>query len=231
MPEAPLTAVTMATLEVRGQTLLLLPEKAVFLPESDTLLVADAHIGKAWSPRTLGAPASAGTTDETLTALTGLVRRLDARRVVFLGDFLHSVRSPGSATLAALTRWRELHSAVELTLVRANHDGRTGDPPVALDIQAFNEPLMHRGLALCHHPRPIDGAFVLGGHLHPCVSIGGQAHDWQRLPCFWFSERVGVLPAFGAFTGMQAIRVRRGERAFAAAADRVFELLPKPHRR
>ncbi|MDE2095085.1 MAG: ligase-associated DNA damage response endonuclease PdeM [Burkholderiales bacterium] len=221
----------MATLEVRGQTLLLLPEKAVFLPESDTLLVADAYIGKARSPGQLGAPAPAGTADEALATLTGLVRRLDVKRVVFLGDFLHAMRWPGSAALATLTRWRELHSAVELTLVRAAHGDRVGDPPVALDIQAFDEPLMHRGLALCHHPRPIDGAYVLGGHLHPCVSIGGRAHDWQRLPCFWFAERVGVLPAFGTFTGMQAIRVRRGERAFAAAADRVFELLPKPHRR
>ena len=223
-----MSAVRVVTLEIRGQTLILLPEKAVFLPESDTLLVADAHIGRAANVHQPGRPVPVGTTDETLTVLTGLVRRLDVKRVVFLGDFLHSARSAGGAALATLTRWRELHGAVEMTLVRANDDERTGDPPLALDIQAFIEPLMQRGLALCHHPQPIDGAFVLAGHLHPCVSIGGRAHDWQRLPCFWFSERVGVLPAFGAFTGMQAVRVRRGERAFAAAADRVVELLPKP---
>ncbi len=75
-------------------------------------------------------------------------------------------------------------------------------------------------LALCHRPRPMDGAFVLAGQLHPCVSVGGRAHHWHRLPCFWFTQRVGVFPAFGAFTGMQAIRVHQGER--------VFELLPKP---
>ena len=217
----------MVTLEVSGQTLMLLPEKVIFLPESDTLLVADAHIGKAVSFRQLGVPVPAGTTDETLSVLTALVHRLDVKRVIFLGDFLHSVRSLAPGTLAAVTRWRELHSALELTLVRGNHDDRAGDPPAALDIQPFDEPLMHRGLALCHHPRPVEAAFVLAGHLHPCVSIGGRAHDWHRLPCFWFSQRVGVLPAFGAFTGMQTIRVRQGERVFAAAADRVFELLPK----
>ena len=220
-------AVTMVTLEISGQTLILLPEKVVFLPGSDTLLVADAHIGKATSFRQLGVPVPAGTTDETLSVLTRLVQRLDVKRIIFLGDFLHSVRSLAPATLAAVTRWRELHGALELTLVRGNHDDRAGDPPLALDIQAFDEPLMHRGLALSHHPRPMAGAFVLAGHLHPCVSIGGRAHDWHRLPCFWFSERVGVLPAFGAFTGMQAVRVQRGERAFAAADDRVFELQPK----
>jgi DNA ligase-associated metallophosphoesterase len=223
-----MSAVTMVTLDVGGQTLWLLPEKAVFLPESDTLLVADAHIGKAVSFRQLGVPVPAGTTDETLTVLSGLVKRLEAKRIIFLGDLLHSAHSLAPATLAAVIRWREFHSALELTLVRGNHDDRAGDPPAVLDIQAFDEPLMHRGLALCHHPQPIAGAFVLAGHVHPCVSIGGRAHDWHRLPCFWFTQRLGVLPAFGAFTGMQAIRPARGERVFAAAAERVFELLPKP---
>ncbi len=215
------------TLQVGGNTLLLLPEKAIFLPEADTLLVADAHIGKATTFRQLGVPVPAGTTDETLAVLTRLIDRLDARRVVFLGDFLHSSRSLAPDTLATVLRWRERHSSVELTLVRGNHDDRAGDPPAVLDIQSVDEPLPWRGLALCHHPRPIDGAFTLAGHLHPCVSIGGRAHDWHRLPCFWFSQRQGVLPAFGAFTGMQAIRAKRGERVFAAAPDRVFELLPE----
>ena len=223
-----MSAVTMVTLDVGGQTLWLLPEKAIFLPDSDTLLVADAHIGKAVSFRQLGVPVPSGTTDETLTVLSGLVKRLEAKRIVFLGDLLHSAHSLAPATLAAVVRWREFHSALELTLVRGNHDDRAGDPPPILDIQAFDEPLMHRGLALCHHPQPIAGAFVLAGHIHPCVSIGGRAHDWHRLPCFWFSQRMGVLPAFGAFTGMQAIRPARDERVFAAAAERVFELLPKP---
>ena len=219
----------MVTLEIGGQTLMLLPEKAVFLPESDTLVVADAHVGNTAGLRQRDVPAAAaGTGDEPLAVLTGLVRRLDARRVIFLGDFLHSARAPAPGTLAALTRWRERHSALELTLVRGNDAHRAGDPPAVLDIQPFIEPLAHRGLALCHRPRPIEGAFVLAGHLHPCVSIGGRAHDWRRLPCFWFAARVGVLPAFGTYTGMQAIRVRRGERAFAATADRVFELQPKP---
>ena len=223
-----MSAVATVTLELAGHTLLLLPEKVIFLPDCDTLLVADAHLGKATSFRQLGVPVPHGTTDETLSVLTRLVQRLDAKRIVFLGDFLHSARSLSAGTLARVLRWRELHGALELTLVRGNHDDRAGDPPAVLDIQAFDEPLPLRGLALAHHPRPMAGAFVLAGHLHPCVNVGGRARDWHRLPCFWFGERVGVLPAFGAFTGMQAIRARPGERVFAAAPDRVFELLPKP---
>ena len=220
--------VATATLGIGGVTLMLLPEKAVFVPEADTLLVADAHVGKATSFRQLGVPVPHGTTAETLAALTGLVDRLEAKRIVFLGDFLHSRRALAPGTLETLRRWRERHAALELTLVRGNHDAHAGDPPAALDIQPVDEPLRLLGLGLAHHPRPMADAYVLAGHLHPCVAIGGRAHDWHRLPCFWFGARVGVLPAFGAFTGMQAIRAQPGERVFAAAPERVFELPRRP---
>ena len=217
----------MATLTVGGQLLMLLPEKCIFLPESDTLLVADVHIGKAVSFRALGVPVPGGTTGETLAVLTSLVRRLALRRIVFLGDFLHSARSHAPATMAAVAQWRSEHPSLALTLVRGNHDDRAGDPPGHLDIEAVDEPLMHGGLALCHHPRPHAGAYVLAGHLHPCVNVSGRAHDWLRLPCFWFGAQVGVLPAFGAFTGMQSIRSAPGERVFAATPQQVFELAPR----
>lgn len=217
-------------LELAGSSLLLLPERAVFLPQSHTLLVADVHIGKATSFRQLGVPVPAGTTQETLSRLSALIQRLEVRRVVFLGDFLHSARSLAADTLGTLRRWRERHASVELTLVRGNHDRHAGDPPSWLDIRPVEEPLALQGLALAHHPRPTQGAYVLAGHLHPCVSLGGRAHDWHRLPCFWFSEGVGVLPAFGAFTGMHAIRPRAGDRVFAAAPDRMIELLPGAER-
>lgn len=213
-----------ATLSVGGQPLVLLPEKAAFLPESSTLLVADAHIGKALSFRKLGVPVPHGTTAETLAVLSTLIHRLDAKRIVFLGDFLHSSRSLGPTTMDALARWRAAHAWLELTLVRGNHDDHAGDPPAQLGIHAVDEPLLHGGLALCHHPNAKPPAYVLAGHLHPGVSLGGRAHDRLRLPCFWFGPNVGVLPAFGAFTGLQTIRAGPDERVFAAVDGHVIEL-------
>ena len=93
-----------------------------------------------------------------------------------------------------------------------------------------DEPLALDGLALAHHPAARAGAYVLAGHLHPCVWIGGRAFDRLRLPCFHFGERVGVLPAFGGFTGMHPIRALDGDRVFAVADDAVAEV-PVPARR
>ncbi len=214
----------MATISVAGQALMLMPEKCVFLPESDTLLVADAHVGKAVSFRALGVPVPSGTTGETLALLSSLVPRLAVRRIVFLGDFLHSGRSRAPATMAAVRQWRDAHRQLELTLVRGNHDDRAGDPPAWLGIEAVDEPLRQGGLALCHHPRPQPEGYVLAGHLHPCVNVSGRARDSMRLPCFWFTTQFAVLPAFGAFTGMQAVRPAAGERVFVATPEQVFEL-------
>ena len=216
----------MSTITVGGERLALLPERAAFLTARRTLLVADVHIGKAVSFRTLGVPVPRGTTTETLAALSALVTRLEARRIVFLGDFLHSVHAHAPATLAALARWREQHATLEMTLIRGNHDDRAGDPPAGLRIEVVDEPLALGGLVLCHHPRPHAEGYVLSGHLHPCVSLSARPFDRLRLPCFWFGPRVGVLPAFGAFTGMHPIRPAAGDRVYAVTDEHVTEVQP-----
>lgn len=210
-----------------GTRLSLHASGAAYWAAEQTLLVADAHFGKAVSFRRLGVPVPQGTTSETLAALDGLLAQTGARRLVFLGDFLHSARAHAPATLAALARWRARHAALDLVLVRGNHDERAGDPPAALGIAVVDEPLSLGPFALCHHPRPRPGAYVLAGHWHPCVGVGGAARDYLRLPCFWFGQEslaaraVGVLPAFGSFTGMHSIRRETGDRVYAIAGEAV----------
>ena len=211
-----------------GETLVLLADKAVWWPARRTLLVADLHVGKAATFRALGVPVPRGTTSATLAALDALLARWPAQRLVVLGDFLHAAQAHAPATLGALARWRARHAALALTLVRGNHDDRAGDPPPALGIEAIDEPLRIGALALCHHPRAQAGAYTLAGHLHPCVTLGGRAHDRLRLACFHFGAEVGVLPAFGSFTGMHAVRRKPGDRVFAVAEGGVVALPVPP---
>ncbi len=217
----------MTTILAGGQALTLLPEKAIYAAASRTLMVADAHIGKAVTFRAFGVPVPRGTTTETLNRLAALVERVGARRVVFLGDFLHSARSHAAATIASVTAWRAALPALELVLVRGNHDDRAGDPPRHLDVRVVDEPHaldgLH-GLAFCHHPTRVPGRYALAGHLHPCIHLGGRAHDHLRLACYWFGDDVGVLPAFGAFTGMHPIRPAAGDRVFPITDESVAEV-------
>ncbi len=222
----------MTTILAGGQPLTLLAEKAAFLAASRTLLVADAHIGKAVSFRALGVPVPRGTTTQTLDGIGSLVGRLGVRRIVFLGDFLHSARSHAAATMASVTRWRESHASLELVLIRGNHDDRAGDPPLHLGLRVVDEPYALEGLeglALCHHPMRVPQRYALAGHLHPCIQLGGRAHDQLRLPCFWFGDRVGVLPAFGAFTGTHPIRPAPGDRVYPVTDESVAALRVVTH--
>jgi DNA ligase-associated metallophosphoesterase len=228
----------MLRIQVADTDAVLHPSGAVLLPAEQTLLVADAHFGKAVSFRKLGVPVPSGTTTQTLDELSAVIAATRAKRVVFLGDFLHSRHSHASGTLAALARWRGAHAGLDLTLVRGNHDDRAGDPPAVLGITVVDEPLRLGPFALCHHPRPQAGAYVLAGHWHPCISVAGRAFERLRLPCFWFGDdsgalpgnAVGVLPAFGSFTGMHRIEPRAGDRIFPVADDvvRAIPALPIP---
>ncbi|MEJ6021966.1 ligase-associated DNA damage response endonuclease PdeM [Ramlibacter sp. PS4R-6] len=224
----------MLRIAVAGDDVVLHPSGAALLATHKTLLIADAHFGKAVSFRKLGVPVPSGTTSETLATLDKALADTGAERIVFLGDFLHSRRSHAKGTLATITEWRERNMRLEITLVRGNHDDRAGDPPAELGIRVVDEPLALGPFALCHHPKPREGAYVMAGHWHPCISVGGRAFERLRLPCFWFGDdsgalpdnAVGVLPAFGSFTGMHRIEPRAGDRIFPVAED-VVRAIPQ----
>jgi DNA ligase-associated metallophosphoesterase len=219
-------------IRLAGEDAVLHPSGALYLSSHHALLVADAHFGKAVSFRKLGVPVPEATTSATLDALTAAIAETGAREVVFLGDFLHSARSHARETLQALHDWRERHAALRLTLVRGNHDARAGDPPGSLLIRVLDEPFKLGPFALCHHPDPVAGAYVLAGHWHPCISVSGRAFERLRLPCFWLGDdsgslpqrAVGVLPAFGSFTGMHRIEPGAGDRIFPVAEGMVRAL-------
>lgn len=195
-------------IEVAGEQLLLDPERSAYWPRRHTLLVADAHFGKAASFRARGVPVPEATTLANLATLDTLLKRHAVRRIVFLGDFLHSKEARAPQTVAALDAWRTRHA---------------GAPPASLGIELVLEPLLDGPFALCHHPAPVPGSYVLAGHLHPAYRLSGK-NDALRLPCFWFGEHVGVLPAFGDFTGAHSIAPGVGDRVFVVADDRVLQV-------
>lgn len=223
----------MLRIPLAGQDAVLHPSGALYLPRHSALLVADAHFGKAVSYRKLGVPVPEATTEGTLESLTRAIADTGAAEVVFLGDFLHSARSHAPRTLATLHDWREANASLRLTLIRGNHDARAGDPPGSLLVRVLDEPHRLGPFALCHHPEPVEGAYVLAGHWHPCISVRGRAFERLRLPCFWLGDdsgerpdrAVGVLPAFGSFTGMHRIDPTAGDRIFPVA-DGVVRALP-----
>ncbi|HJU68865.1 MAG TPA: ligase-associated DNA damage response endonuclease PdeM [Gemmatimonadaceae bacterium] len=209
--------------DVRGETLVLLSERAAFWPGAATLLIADAHFGKAASFRASGVPVPRGTTAGALTRVDTLLDRTSARRIVFLGDFLHAKEGRAPKTVQAIAEWRARHERIAMTLVRGNHDRRAGDPPAEIRIDCVDAPLLEGPFALAHHPRAVPGSYVLAGHLHPAAVMTGPARQWERLACFWLGAEVGVLPAFGDFTGVAEITPVAADRVFVIAGECVVQ--------
>jgi len=234
-----------------GARVRLLAQRALWWPAERTLFVADVHLGKAETFRELGVPVPAGPTAETLARLGALVDGWRAERLVVLGDLLHARVAHGEAVLVPLRRWRQARAALEVVLVRGNHDARAGDPPAALGVRVVDDGHRHGPFAWCHDPGSLDplapaaadapvGAtgdgrtasdaaapHRLAGHLHPAVRLHGRGGGSLRLPCFAVERHRTVLPAFGAFTGCATVRARPGVRLYPVAGDRVFEL-PEP---
>jgi metallophosphoesterase superfamily enzyme len=126
--------------------------------------------------------------------------------------------------LAAARRWRDRHAALEIVLVRGNHDRRSGDPPEGLRFSCVDGPWVEDGLAFVHEPEPVRGAYALGGHLHPAVRLTGPARERARLAAFVFGRRVGVLPAFGSFTGSALVAPRPTDRVYVVAGHAVVRV-------
>ena len=213
-----------ATVEIAGETLELCPERAAYWPTRRMLLVADPHFGKAATFRALGVRVPRGTTGDALARLDALVARLSPARIEFLGDFLHAREGRNPETFAALGAWRARHAGIAMRIVRGNHDRRAGDPPDDVGIACVDGPVREGSLALAHHPAPCDGAYVLAGHVHPCVVLVGPARQRERLPCFLLGAEVGVLPAFGDFTGCAEVEPADPDQVWVVAGDQVLRV-------
>lgn len=208
-------------LELAGETVLLLAQKALYWPRLRMLVVADIHFGKAAAFRALGVPVPGGTTAANLGALDALLAAHDVVHLLFLGDFLHARAAHAAATLDAMRRWRERHADLLITVVRGNHDAHAGDPPPWLEIAMVDEPYLQAPFAFCHHPDVLVSAYVLAGHVHPLCRLRARRESLS-LPCFLLGPERAVLPAFGAFTGGHMIVAQPDERVVITTGNAIF---------
>ena len=208
--------------DVAGERVVLYPERGMYLPAHDTAVVTDLHWGKAATFRAAHIPIPTGTTATDLARLTNFVERTGATRLVVLGDLIHARAGRQKGVLDALHAWRERHDALEMVLVRGNHDSHAGDPPESMRIHCVDGPWMLGNFTCEHEPEPQPGTYVLAGHLHPSITLGGRARQRERLCCFAFGPSVGILPAFASFTGGGAYRRADDDRIYAIAEDEVI---------
>ncbi len=214
------------TISLAGEEVKLLSERALYWPRERTLLLADPHLGKAAAFRAAAIAVPEALTAADLGRLDRALERTGAVRLIILGDLLHARAGRAPAVLEAVAAWRAGRPALELLLVRGNHDRGAGDPPPAWGVRCVDEPHLLAPFALRHLPEASPAGYVLAGHLHPAVALLGPGRQRERLPCFVVGPRLAVLPAFGGFTGAATIRPRPDERCYVVAGDSVVPVGP-----
>ena len=222
-----------ATFRVCEQTLTLLPERAIFWEEQQYLLLADPHLGKAGHFRKNGIPIPASVHWKDLEILDGLIRHLSPRAVVILGDLFHSAINN---EWQDFEDWLATHRDLPFVLVKGNHDilpevayqlpNLTVHPekwlvtPFIFTHKPIVEPVQSRG-GLSYRGQTGDcSSYNLSGHIHPGMQVKIGMGQSVKLPCFYFSSCMGLLPAFGQFTGCAVMRPGVDDRVFAVVEDR-----------
>lgn len=204
---------------LKDEPITLLSQRLVYLANHKTLLIADVHFGKINHFRKAGiaVPTSANNTNSS--GLIDAINETKAEQVIFLGDLFHSVYNEEWQTVGQLVK----HFAqCSFQLVEGNHDILGVNQYAQHAIRLAKQLTVGQWL-LTHEPLlEIPNSFYnLCGHIHPGVSLHGSGRQSLLLPCFYFGKQQGILPAFGAFTGLAKIKPKKGDEVFVIANGRV----------
>jgi DNA ligase-associated metallophosphoesterase len=210
-------------IQLQDEDLHLLPEKAVFWPRQKALLIADLHLGKVNHFRKSGVAVPPSANDQNTAALIEVIQKTRPERTIFLGDLFHSHYNEEWEVLRQI---RGHFAACSFELVVGNHDILSPVQYERLGINLHANELKLGPFLLTHQPVEVgpDRGYNLAGHLHPGVRLVGKARQSLTLPCFCFGDRAGILPAFGSFTGLYRLRLKKSDQVYVIAEKKVMKL-------
>lgn len=209
--------------KVFGEELMLLPEKAVFWESKRMLMVADLHLGKINHFRKAGIPVPVKANDKNLEVLLNLIQSLRPQRLIFLGDLFHSHYNEEWEIVRTFIK---TFPEVSFELVVGNHDILSEIQYERCNLTLHPETLNEFPFVLSHHPleNAQEDMYNLAGHIHPGVQLSGKGKQAITLPCFYFSEWQGILPAFGSFTGLARVQPRKNDQIYVLVENSVLKV-------
>ena len=190
--------------------------RAVWLPRSRCLAVADLHLGEAWARRARGQLVPLAGGDTAVARLKSLVECYQPERLVLLGDIVHAAL-PLEGIRSAVTDLASLERAgLTLDLCLGNHDRhlprqleRWGLRWKTVSQVALPEAVLFHGDV----PVAPPGCSAAGGqerwriqgHLHPALLLDDGVASRVKVPCFLVGPGRLVLPAFSEMAAGVAV--------------------------
>jgi DNA ligase-associated metallophosphoesterase len=202
----------------REEEMLLLAEKGIWFPSHQTLLVSDTHLAKGAHFRKSGIAVPTALAQQELSLLSDLIDQISPKKLIFLGDLFHS---DINNDFSWFSLWREMHHRIEMVLIKGNHDILPIHFYHTLKIEVVDAMSLGPFKLMHQPPKETTLEYLLTGHIHPGIRINGKARQGITLPCFYFGEAFGILPAFGRFTGKALLKPKSTAKIFAVAGHKV----------
>ncbi|MBA4302722.1 MAG: metallophosphoesterase [Sphingobacteriaceae bacterium] len=181
-----------------GITWILDASGSCFIPEFETLIISDFHVGKVQHFRKHGIAIPLAAARANLGKLQWVLAKYEPKKLLFLGDLFHS---DVNSELGLLQELRTIHPSLEILVVPGNHDRYSLTAQGGL-FTITPEQFHMGGIIFQHHPPEQEvNEPTVHGHWHPAIQLRGKGRQRMRLACFAFSAKTAVMPAFGLFTG------------------------------
>ncbi|MEO5943356.1 MAG: ligase-associated DNA damage response endonuclease PdeM [Ferruginibacter sp.] len=210
--------------QIFGNTFFLNTDRTIFWQEEKALILSDLHLGKSGHFRKSGIGIPQNIFKEDMQRLFAAVQFHKPSQLIIVGDFFHSdLNKEGDLFL----KWRNDIGNLPIHLVKGNHDILKRqwyeEAAIILHEKSFslqNFSFMH-DINDCSDE---DEKFCFSGHIHPGIRIRGMGKQSLQLPCFYFTKKYAVLPAFGKFTGTFRIHPAEGDNVFALVENSILKI-------
>jgi len=209
-------------LHINNTIVELLPQKAIYWRDAQTLIVSDLHLGKASHFRKHGFAIPMESGSEDLNRLTFLLDAYKPKRLLILGDLFHSEYNQEWEYFGAL---RKNFSTVTFQLVRGNHDILQEHHYEKYRIEIHTETLLESGFVFAHDLIDLnEEQFSITGHIHPGFVLYGKGRQRITLPCFYRKENTLIMPAFGQLTGLAHMPYDKAAEVFVLTEEAVHRV-------
>ena len=210
-------------IKIRGQHFTLLPQKAIYWQEENTLLISDLHLGKVTHFRKEGIALPSVASEKNFTRLDELMTFMTPDKIIFLGDLFHSRYNEEWNSFA---KWRMRHQRIEMKIVPGNHDVLPSRLFDEINISISPDEYRSQEFIFTHHPREnYHGEFhIFCGHVHPVFKLRTRGRQSIRFPCFVLDKRQTILPSFGVFTGGYEMEMQDGREVYGIIEESVIRI-------
>ncbi len=213
------------SISIHHQNFWLTPERCIYWEQAQALLVSDIHFGKSGHFRKEGIGIPPAVFKEDLQRLFAQIQFYKPKELIIVGDFFHS--SLNNEALL-FEKWRKDIAQLPIHLITGNHDILPKAWYTTNTIIRHEEVLVKEQFCFVHEfeqsKHNDENLFYFSGHLHPGIYIDGIARQSLRFPCFYFTEKYAVLPAFGKFTGTYLVKKKKKDRVFAIVNNQLIEI-------